>query len=193
MKKKNWLWVFPLIALIGRGVYYYQREVKREKEAERVRQAQVVRQFNEEQQRAQRKQVSEGLAKIVGDTYLNGYQLEKDGETYTLKDSAGTVVLDQIEEYENTQSSLFVFVKEDGIYAVNTKTNAQYGPYRSASVVQLVKGEQSLSEKGLAYRENDRIYVLRQDGQTEVKGTEGNFETATTFTYMIDSGMLRGG
>ncbi|MGT2715528.1 hypothetical protein [Streptococcus respiraculi] len=132
------------------------------------------------------------MAKIIGDAYLNGYQLEKEGETDTLKDSLGTVVLDKIEEYEKNQSSLFVFVKEDGIYAVNTKTNAHYGPYLSASVVQLVKGDQLLSEKGLAYRENDSMYVLRQDGQTEVKGTEGNVETATTFTYMMDSGMLRG-
>ncbi|MTB64444.1 hypothetical protein GGG87_05505 [Streptococcus sp. zg-86] len=87
------------------------------------------------------------MAKIVGDTYLNGYHLEKEGETYTLKDSSGTVVVDKIEEYENTQTSLFVFVKEDSIYAVNMKTNTHYGPYLSASVVQLVEDGQPLSEK----------------------------------------------
>lgn len=191
MKDKKWLWLF-ILALVFRIAYRYHRQVERDKEAEGMRQAQVVKQFTNESQLTPSKEVTTGLARIVNEMYLNDYKLEREGAGYSLKDSSGTIVLDKIEAYENTLTPLFIFAREDGVYAVNTETNAKYGPYLSASTVQLLKDQQLLKEKGLAFREDDKIYILRQEALTEVRGTEGNFETGKDLIYNIDTGILGG-
>ncbi|MCI6271758.1 MAG: hypothetical protein MR601_02315 [Erysipelotrichaceae bacterium] len=188
--KKRIFWIIVSIVLVGiRFAYKYNKYNKNKVSSTYT--SEVAKEISEKTNEETQEVISNSISSLADKIYLNGYKIEKnDNEKITIKNSNDEIVYDNVDEYVNTISTLFVVAIENDIYAFNTITNEKYGPYTSAAITYLVKDGKNLNEKGLTYILNDEIKVLTHDNLYDVLETSGTLNENSEIYFDIDSKVL---